>query len=68
MKSELPYPPKTITSDPIKKTAAAVNKRPVLKQTPVADARMPGENSNGIYMDKIPWLAPKNKAKTAVSA
>ena len=68
MNSALPYPPKVLTTTPTVKTAAPVNKRPMLKQNPVADARIRVGNNNGMYSDNIPWLAPKNNARIAISA
>ena len=62
------YPPNVATTTPTISTAAPVNRRPILKQKPVAEARIAVGNNNGIYMDNIPWLAPKNNAKTAISA
>ena len=38
IKMALPYPPKKVTSAPIKNTTVAVNNLPILKQNPVAEA------------------------------
>jgi len=47
-KSAFPKPPRTATSDPIKKTAVAVKNRPILKQKPVAVALIITGKSSGI--------------------
>src|SRR5665213_883858 len=67
IKIALPYPPKKITSVPIKKTTVAVNNLPILKQNPVAEALMTVGNRCGIYTDKAPWLMPKKKARIPIS-
>ena len=48
IKTALPYPPKKITSAPIKKTTDAVNSLPILKQNPVAEALTTVGNNSGI--------------------
>ena len=67
IKIALPYPPKKITSVPIKKTTVAVNNLPILKQNPVAEALMAVGNKCGIYTDNAPWLMPKKKARIPIS-
>ncbi len=68
MNNALPYPPKAVTTILTVNTAMPVRTRNVLKQNPVAEARIAVGNNKGIYMESIPWLAPKNNAKTAISA
>ena len=48
IKTALPYPPKKVTSEPIKKTTVAVNSLPMLKQNPVAEALITVGNNAGI--------------------
>ena len=55
IKTALPYPPKKITSAPIKKTTVAVNSLPILKQNPVAEALITVRDINMVY-----WFLPDN--------
>lgn len=61
-----PYPPKTWTNQPTKKTADAVNNLPALKQKPVAVARICFGNILEIKSDRTPWLIPKKKPRTPI--
>src|SRR5690242_15191582 len=51
----------------MKNTTVAVNKRPILKQNPVAEALTLVGNNDGIYTDKAPWLIPKKNVSTLIS-
>ncbi|MGZ3810701.1 MAG: hypothetical protein ACXVA0_03200, partial [Mucilaginibacter sp.] len=54
MNRALPYPPNAVTTTLTVATAMPVNIRKVLKQNPVADARIAVGNNRGIYMESIP--------------
>ena len=56
-----------VTNAPIKNTTTPVNNLPILKQKPVADARMAVGKICGIYTASAPWLMPKKKASKIIS-